>query len=117
MIRAAFLRRMAGAALACALLDLRPPRWEAPETRTYPVLHSDGVHDDAPALQALVDGEPVFDAQKRAVVAAPIHLHAGRYRLGATIDARGRDANVLITNAWFQCEPWLPVGFICGPSA
>ena len=36
--------------------------------RPLPVLYGDGIHDDAPALQALIDGKRIWDQQRGEVM-------------------------------------------------
>lgn len=50
----------------------------------YKTLHGDGIRDDLPALQALVDGEAVWDLRGSAWIGdhtGGVHLRPGVYRL------------------------------------
>lgn len=77
MLRAAFLRRMAFAALACGFLDLRTPGLAEEAMPAHPagvvVLWGDGVTDDVVGLETLLSGGTVWDAQ------------TGAYRTGPSI--------------------------------
>lgn len=50
-----------------------------------PVLYGDGVHDDAPALNAWVRGERVWDAHNREWLTSRV-LEGGEYHVCSTID-------------------------------
>ena len=64
MNRAGFLKRMAFAAVACGMLDLRVPTLGRRVRDDMPVLYTDGVNCDAEALEALIAGGTVWDAKR-----------------------------------------------------
>jgi hypothetical protein len=73
MNRAAFLKRMAFAAMACAFFDVPVPKLvtREPDLRIF----GDGFHDDAPGIQALIDASR----------GGHVTLRPGDYALGTTV--------------------------------
>lgn len=84
MRRRRFLRTL-GAALAIAGIAVGPAalilgKKETPFSLGIPKLWGDGVHDDSPALQALIDGKSV--EYRGRVIGGPkqvVHLPPGNY--------------------------------------
>lgn len=75
------------AALAALPVAALAPRAQAAEGMAA-ILWGDGVADDAPAIQALFDGRPVFDWQTRAVrrgERGTLRLTRGRYRIDGPV--------------------------------
>src|SRR4051812_35227414 len=70
MKRRAFLAAGAGVAAAAAL-PLAALARVAPAAPPLPIFWSDGVHDDAAGLQALIDGRPVLRARDGVVLNVP----------------------------------------------
>lgn len=78
--RRAFLR---GTIALAASTTLSFPRL----AHAIPAIYGDGVHDDAPGLQALLDGEP-FRVKGTGFVAQSGRLYGGSFKLGSTLHVR-----------------------------
>lgn len=56
-------------------------------------LHGDGVHDDAPGLNAVLNGADAFDLKQRKLIEGStgvVQLGRGQYAVGSTVQMSGR---------------------------
>lgn len=68
-----------------------------------PRIVGDGVHDDAPGLQAALDGKP-FECEGQIVrLPSALSITGGNYHLGSTVHVR--DVHVVITDCRFTGTP------------
>lgn len=82
-------RFLQGVAALAAVVVL--PKLPLPELGpTVPILYGDGVHDDSPGLQALINGEPVDkrDNASRMLPDGTLYISAGTYLIGETVRLR-----------------------------
>lgn len=101
---------------------------------TAPTLYGDGIHDDTPGLQALIDGEPVNvrDPAMR-FENGVVYLTRGNYRIATgpirlssktglvpnrrnDVTRGGNEPRVVITNSMFTIDPAVPAGFVVWPT-
>jgi len=79
------LFKTAGAAAAVAAVPALPFMGNA---SALPTLYGDMIHDDAPALNALIRGKPVRNLSSAIVRMPERVVHGGRFLLKAPLDAR-----------------------------
>lgn len=103
-----FLKGTAG----LATLALVPKWLVGPASRmldhpAIPILYGDGEHDDAPALQALVDGKPVDASRDKAATVHPdgsFVLASGTYLIRRTVRIPKGGPRGLITHSWIKSD-------------
>jgi hypothetical protein len=102
MNRRDFLKTMAGAAgvvIAPGIVS-RAAAWV-----TVPTIYGDGIHDDAPGLQALIDGKEVRSLTKTAWRADNvIFMGGGTYLLKDSLRFKGGDGRLLMTGCTLKSE-------------
>lgn len=93
----------AGAVMAVAAIApstfARAASWNA-----MPILWGDGVHDDSPGLQALIDGKPVDVRNGSARYEGSWFLAHGTYRVSAPLRF-SQSSEVTITSSRFIRDP------------
>src|SRR5687768_14897749 len=94
--RRSFLR----GALAISVVPLLP------SLAFVPTIYGDGVRDDAPGLQALIDGKP-FNVEGEGFTALEGWISGGNFRLERGLIIRKNTSNkphIKIINTRFQCD-------------
>lgn len=100
MQRRSFFKLIAGAMLV-PVMPADAEIWlDAGESTTLtmmpiPILWGDGIHDDAPAIQAMIDGETVefadgLSAEGCGMVDGIVRLPAGRFCINQTVRVKGK---------------------------
>ena len=90
MKRGHFLQLLAGSTAVVAtaphLLGIHP-RDRMPTIYGMPAIYGDGIHDDAPGLQAAFDGKPYYNAMlgRRVMTPEPIYIHGRTFLIGSTV--------------------------------
>lgn len=100
MNRRTFLKMSGGVAVVVAA-----PSWLKRLAESVPILYGDGVHDDQPALQALLDGKVIEDrtgSTRR--IGDVVYLASGSYRVGAPIKLNPEQQTVITSCRFDRAE-------------